>query len=214
MKRFQISRQMFTFANGCHNVISYVCIPFDCSKILSKSIGEEIIFISLLHDKGHPKVRVFLTHGGLMGSSEAAYCGVPVVVTPMYGDQFLNAAALVDRGMGVVVHYEDITYESIKSAIEKSLEPATQANAKQVSFSYKNRPQKPLDTAIWWVEYVAATGGAPLTKSSSTFLPAYIYHSLDIYAVVLPIVLVSLIGWFYVIRRCFGAGRNTKAKVE
>ncbi len=27
----------------------------------------------------HPKVRVFLTHGGLMGSSEAAYCGVPVV---------------------------------------------------------------------------------------------------------------------------------------
>lgn len=27
----------------------------------------------------HPKVRVFLTHGGLLGSSEAAYCGVPVV---------------------------------------------------------------------------------------------------------------------------------------
>lgn len=27
----------------------------------------------------HPNVRVFLTHGGLLGSSEAAYCGVPVV---------------------------------------------------------------------------------------------------------------------------------------
>lgn len=27
----------------------------------------------------HPKVHVFLTHGGLLGSSEAAYCGVPVV---------------------------------------------------------------------------------------------------------------------------------------
>lgn len=36
---------------------------------------------------GHPKVRVFVTHGGLMGSTEAAHCGVPVVVTPMYGDQ-------------------------------------------------------------------------------------------------------------------------------
>lgn len=27
----------------------------------------------------HPNVRVFLTHGGLLGSTEAAYCGVPVV---------------------------------------------------------------------------------------------------------------------------------------
>lgn len=27
----------------------------------------------------HPNVRVFLTHGGLLGSTEAAFCGVPVV---------------------------------------------------------------------------------------------------------------------------------------
>lgn len=36
---------------------------------------------------GHPNVRAFVTHGGLLGSSEAAHCGVPVIVTPMYGDQ-------------------------------------------------------------------------------------------------------------------------------
>lgn len=35
----------------------------------------------------HPKVRVFVTHAGLMGTTEAVHCGVPVVVTPMYGDQ-------------------------------------------------------------------------------------------------------------------------------
>lgn len=35
----------------------------------------------------HPNVKVFLTHAGLMGSSEAAFCGVPVVATPMFGDQ-------------------------------------------------------------------------------------------------------------------------------
>lgn len=38
----------------------------------------------------HPNVKVFLTHAGLMGSSEAAYCGVPVVATPMFGDQVNN----------------------------------------------------------------------------------------------------------------------------
>lgn len=71
----------------------------------------------------HPKVRVFMTHGGLLGSSEAAYCGVPTVVTPMYGDQFLNAAAMVNRGFGNIVHYEDITKESIYNALKKALEP-------------------------------------------------------------------------------------------
>lgn len=35
----------------------------------------------------HPNVRVFVSHGGLLGSSEAAHCGVPVITTPMFGDQ-------------------------------------------------------------------------------------------------------------------------------
>lgn len=70
----------------------------------------------------HPNVKVFMTHAGLMGSSEAAYCGVPVVATPMYGDQFLNAAAMKQRGMGVVLNYEDIDENTVLKAIKKVLE--------------------------------------------------------------------------------------------
>lgn len=70
----------------------------------------------------HPNVRVFMTHAGLMGSSEAAYCGIPVVATPMYGDQFLNAAAMVQRGMGVVLNYEDITENNVIRSVKKVLE--------------------------------------------------------------------------------------------
>lgn len=70
----------------------------------------------------HPNVRVFMTHAGLMGSSEAAYCGVPVVATPMYGDQFLNAAALKQRGMGIILNYEDITESNVLKAVKKVLE--------------------------------------------------------------------------------------------
>lgn len=50
----------------------------------------------------HPNVKVFVTHAGLMGSSEAAYCGVPVVATPMFGDQvssmvFLSISYIISR---------------------------------------------------------------------------------------------------------------------
>uniref|UniRef100_A0A182MLU6 Uncharacterized protein n=1 Tax=Anopheles culicifacies TaxID=139723 RepID=A0A182MLU6_9DIPT len=54
----------------------------------------------------HKNVRLFVSHGGLLGVSEAVHCGVPVVAMPIYGDQFLNAAALVNRGVGVRMAYE------------------------------------------------------------------------------------------------------------
>ncbi|KFB39733.1 AGAP007920-PA-like protein [Anopheles sinensis] len=70
----------------------------------------------------HENVRLFVSHGGLLGISEAVHCGVPVVVMPIYGDQFLNAAALVNRGAGVQMAYENIenvTY--IKQCIAEGL---------------------------------------------------------------------------------------------
>jgi glucuronosyltransferase len=58
-----------------------------------------------------------------MGSSEAAYCGVPVVTTPMYGDQYLNSAAMVYRGMGVLLPYENINRDNVFEAIRRALQP-------------------------------------------------------------------------------------------
>lgn len=131
----------------------------------------------------------------------------------MYGDQFLNSAAQVKRGMGSVVPYEDFTTEKLKEAIKFALNPTTRANAKKVSYSFKNRPQKPLDTAIWWVEHVAATKGEPLIKSQATYLPGYIYHCLDIYATLLAVVLVSVASWIYVIKKCRGL-KHSEDKVK
>lgn len=70
----------------------------------------------------HPKVKAFMSHAGLMGSSEAVYCGVPVIATPMYGDQFLNAAAFVRRGMGVILHLKDINENNVIKSVKKILD--------------------------------------------------------------------------------------------
>lgn len=53
----------------------------------------------------HPKVRVFVNHGGLLGSSEAAYCGVPVVSKVWISfDQLTNLISVIyDVGLNTDV---------------------------------------------------------------------------------------------------------------
>lgn len=149
-----------------------------------------------------------------MGSSESAYCGKPMVLTPMYGDQFLNSAAAKARGMGFIVPYEDITETTMKEAISGALSAKARANARMVSFSYKNRPKTPMDTAIWWTEYVAATKGAPLMKSHMTHLSAFVYYSFDVYSTIGAVFLIVAISWFYLIRACIRRVTGKKSKTE
>ncbi len=110
---------------------------------------------------------------------ESVYCGVPMVLIPWYFDQFLNAAAAVDRGMGYIVQYDDITEETIKAAIKEALKPETLENARKVSYSFKNQQNTPAESAVWWTEYVAKTNGAPLLQSHSKYLTTFVYYSFD-----------------------------------
>jgi glucuronosyltransferase len=71
----------------------------------------------------HPNVKVFWSHGGMMGTSEGVYCQKPTIFTPIYGDQYLNSAAVEHRGMGTVLHYNQLTRDNIIQAVQKVLSP-------------------------------------------------------------------------------------------
>lgn len=104
---------------------------------------------------------------------------------------------MVRRGMGVVVQYEQITKESMRKAIEFALSPATQLNAKTVAHSFNNRIVKPLDSAMWWVEHVAETKGAPLLQSNSVYMTGFAYHLFDVYAVLALGILAIILSWIW-----------------
>lgn len=115
--------------------------------------------------------------------------------------------------MGIAVHYEDITKDTMLSAINAMLAPEVMANAKKVSHSFQNRIQTPLETAIWWVEHVAATGGAPLTRSYSVDMTAIEYYSWDVLAVLVAGFTVLLSAWaWFVWQCCCSAAAKTKSK--
>lgn len=164
-----------------------------------KEMSSNVILFKWLPQRDilcHPNVKLFISHGGMLGTTEAAFCGVATITIPFYGDQPLNGAALEYRGMGVKINYEDISIESVFNAIKKMLGLDAQRNAKFVSEAFKDRPLSALDTAVWWTEYIARTK-AQLVRTHARNMNWFVYHSLD---VVLALVLACYLT-FYVIKK-------------
>nr|QPA18377.1 UDP-gluconosyltransferase [Trialeurodes vaporariorum] len=137
----------------------------------------------------HPNVKLFITHGGMLGLSEAVFCGVPILGIPMFGDQPSNVQAAVEAGIGELFPYYRTPYMmSIVQAIRQILnnERYTE-NAKRLSAIYRDRPLPPLDTATYWVEYVARHGGAHL-RSPTVDLSTAEYLLLDVAVFILAAV--------------------------
>lgn len=69
----------------------------------------------------HPNTKLFITHGGLLSTTETIYHGVPVLSLPVFGDQKLNAAQSETSGFGLTIDFYKITEEKLTSALDKLL---------------------------------------------------------------------------------------------
>lgn len=72
---------------------------------------------------GHPNVKAFISHGGLLGTVEAVHSGVPILVMPYFGDQHTNARIIESVGAGEIMYLTDATEEKIHNALERLLSP-------------------------------------------------------------------------------------------
>lgn len=60
----------------------------------------------------------FISHSGMLSTSEAMHCGVPIVGVPLFGDQFANGASAVESGLGVTVDILTLKQEILENALE------------------------------------------------------------------------------------------------
>lgn len=65
----------------------------------------------------HPKVKLFISHGGISGVYEAVDAGVPVLGFPIYFDQPRNIDNLVEAGMAISMDVLSVTKNSVLNAI-------------------------------------------------------------------------------------------------
>jgi hypothetical protein len=131
----------------------------------------------------HPNVKLFVTHAGLLSTIETIYHGVPILTTPLGGDQNMNAQQMANEGFGLVVNFPDISEETLTEKLTELLNnPKYLLNAKKRSEFFHDRLVAPLDTAVYWVEYVIRHGGAPHLRVAGLDLPWYKYLLLDVIA--------------------------------
>ena len=131
----------------------------------------------------HPNVKVFITHGGLLGTTEAVVEGVRILGLPIFGDQKMNMAKAVTRGYGLSINFDDISEELLTEKLTELLRnPSYDINAKEISRRFTDRPMTAQRTASYWVEYVIRHNGADHLKTAGNSLNFYQFHLIDVYA--------------------------------
>ncbi|CAK1556340.1 unnamed protein product [Leptosia nina] len=157
----------------------------------------------------HPNVKVFISHGGLIGTQEAIYHGVPVISVPIYGDQLNNVLTLENLGVGKLLSYHNITETNLYSLISEMLtNPSYMKKAKEVAKRFVDRPMNALDTAVFWLEYVIRHNGADHMKNPAIELNWFSYTMLDVYTFVLFVLMIVLYMILMFLRFLF-CNRNT-----
>ncbi|XP_038207501.1 UDP-glycosyltransferase UGT5-like [Zerene cesonia] len=141
----------------------------------------------------HPNCVLFITHGGLLSTTEAIHFGVPMVGIPAFADQFINIQRAASRGFAKKVTLSYTMAEEIQEQVESILsDPKYAARAKELSLVYHDRPVTPGDELVHWVEHVVKTNGAPHLRSPALMLPWYQKLYLDLFAVVLAVFVTIL----------------------
>nr|QBQ34565.1 UDP-glycosyltransferase UGT362B1 [Diaphorina citri] len=142
----------------------------------------------------HPNVKVFISHGGFLGTTEALYSGVPIIGIPMFGDQKANIRVVEKAGFGVTLPYDQITEETVLVALRTVLgNPSYKKRAEKVARLFQDRPMPPLDTAIYWIEHVIRHGGGAHLRPASLELYWWQYILLDV--IIALILLIAAMVW-------------------
>ncbi|XP_042635187.1 UDP-glucuronosyltransferase 2A2-like isoform X2 [Catharus ustulatus] len=165
---------------------------------------------------GHPLTKAFITHGGTNGLYEAIYHGIPMVGIPMFADQHDNIAHMVAKGAAVQVDFNTMKTQDLADALNTVIYNSTyKENALKLSKIQHDQPVKPLDRAVFWIEFVMRHKGAKHLRPAAHHLTWYQYHSLDVLAFLFTctatIVFILFKCCLCCCRRC---GRIAKRKKE
>ncbi|CAD6995923.1 UDP-glucuronosyltransferase 2A3 [Ceratitis capitata] len=166
----------------------------------------------------HPKVKLFITHGGLLSTIETIHYGKPIVGMAIMYDQFINMVRAEAKGFALSINFGEFTAAGLKSAILEVLQnPKYAQRAAEISRLYHDQPMKPLERAIYWTEYTLRHHGAPHMRVAARDLNFFEYHSIDTITVLfgVPLCLLVFTLWLmYKLMKIIARSWNVQNKKE
>ncbi|XP_059015986.1 UDP-glucuronosyltransferase 2B31-like [Mustela lutreola] len=142
---------------------------------------------------GHPKTKAFVTHGGTNGIYEAIHHGIPMVGIPLFADQPDNLAHMKAKGAAVSLDFHTLSSTDLLNALRMVINnPSYKENAMRLSRIHHDQPIKPLDRAVFWIEFVMRHKGAKHLRPASHDLTWFQYHSLDVIGFLLACVAAAI----------------------
>lgn len=158
----------------------------------------------------HPNIKLFITHGGMLGTTEGFYHGVPMIGIPIFGDQPVNVARNVERGFAVSLDRGNLTEVSVSWAIREILDnPKYSESVKALSAAYHDQPMTPQATVVFWSEFVIKHKCARFMRNAGLTMGIVAYNNLDVW--LLLIVLSLGLTWSICIairKRCLKKERK------
>ncbi|XP_056643872.1 UDP-glycosyltransferase UGT5-like [Diorhabda sublineata] len=144
----------------------------------------------------HPNTILFISHGGLLGTYEAIYSGVPILGIPVVWDQVRNIEDAARKGFAIRFNFEDFTEQAFEEALHELINNTNyRMNAKKRSKIFHDRIATPLEEAVFWTEYVIRHKGAQHLRPSVMDLKWYQRYLIDVlvFITVLSILFISVV---------------------
>ncbi|XP_067236180.1 UDP-glucuronosyltransferase 2A3-like isoform X2 [Chanodichthys erythropterus] len=165
---------------------------------------------------GHPQTKVFVAHGGTNGVQEAIYHGVPIVGLPLSFDQPDNLSRMQAKGTAKIVDFATLDRNVFLEALKEVLHNSSyRENMQRLSRLHHDQPMKPLDRAVFWIEFVMRNRGAPHLRTQSFRMSWIEYHCIDVIFTLLMIFVLSCFVIFSIIKYlCFKVVFKKKMKSE
>ncbi|XP_063366953.1 UDP-glycosyltransferase UGT5-like [Cydia amplana] len=151
----------------------------------------------------HPKIKLFITQGGMQSTDEAIAAGVPLIGIPILVDQFFNTEKYMQHKIGEKLIMEKLTEEEFYNAIMKLLgADSYRQNVLKLRTLMADQPMSALERAVWWTEHVLRHGGARHLRAPAANMGWVEYLELSFVAtllIILVTIILILVGTLYVL---------------
>lgn len=137
----------------------------------------------------HPRIKLFITHGGYNSLLEAALNGVPVLTMGIFADQFRNGHVAERNGWGISFEKLKLLEDGkeFRTSILKILsEPSFKENAVRIANILKTKPFSAKDRLTKSIRFLEENGGKfPELQPDSLNLGFFVFYNIDIIATLL-----------------------------